>query len=188
MTEADATSLGVRAATGLADVGAVTIEPGLSDDEFARVEAELGVVFADDHRAFLAAGLPVGASWPNWRGEGRRSLAKRLHLPIEGVLFAVEWSDFWDAGWGKRPARMKDVLRSAKYQLARVPQLIPVYSHRYLPGGRGTFGQPVLSVVQTEVTVYGADLAGYIANEFGPDGYRDPGVVSAVEFWSGLVS
>ena len=41
-----------------------------------------------------------------------------------------------------------DALRSARYQLARVPQLIPVYSHRYLPGGRGTFGQPVLSLVQ----------------------------------------
>jgi hypothetical protein len=179
---------GVEAAERLAALGAVAIEPGLSDDDFARVEETFGVEFADDHRAFLAVGLPVGAQWPDWRGAGRRSLVKRLQLPVEGVLFAVEWSDFWDGGWGKRPARMKDALRTARYRLARVPQLVPVYSHRYLPGGRGSFGHPVLSVVQTDVAVAGSDLADYLGREFGGDGPTDPDAVPTVEFWSGLVS
>ena len=98
--------LGAEAAARLAARGSVEFERGLSDGEFARVEADFGFEFADDHRAFLAAGLPVGTSWPNWRGEGRRSLAKRLQLPADGVLFAVEWGGFWGDDWGQRPARM----------------------------------------------------------------------------------
>src|ERR1700712_1255862 len=157
---------GTEAAARLAACGAVHIEQGLSAEEFARVEEILGFEFADDHRAFLAAGLPVGNSWPNWRSEGRKSLQKRMQLPIDGVLFAVEWNEFWAPGWGQRPARMKDALRTAVYEMARVPRLVPVYSHRYLPAGRGSFGHPVLSVVRTDVVALGCDLADYIANEF----------------------
>lgn len=188
MADTGGDRLGIEAAQRLAALDSVTIEPGLSDEVFARVEDEFGVEFADDHRSFLAAGLPVGAQWPNWRSEGRRSLAKRLQLPVEGVLFAVEWSEFWDDGWGKRPARVKDALRTARYRLARVPQLVPVYSHHYLPGGRGSFGHPVLSVVQTDVVVRGSDPADYVDDEFGPDGHRDRDAAPTVEFWSGLAS
>ena len=109
-----------------------------------------------------------------------------MHTPVDGVLFDVEWNSFWADGWGQRPARMKDALRSARYHLARAPQLVPVYSHRYLPAGRGSFGLPVLSVMQTDVVVYGTDLADYIDNEFGPDGYRSPTTGAIVEFWSNL--
>lgn len=184
----DAARLGADAAARLAASGTVPIERGLSDDEFAHVEQMLGFEFADDHRAFLAAGLPVGGAWPNWRDEGRKSLQKRLQLPLDGILFAVEWNGFWPPGWGQRPARMKDALRTANYQLARVPRLVPVFSHRYLPAGRSSSGNPVLSVFQTEVTVDGADLAGYIANEFGDDSHRTPAAGAAVEFWSDLLS
>ena len=169
-------------------MGVVTIEPGLSDDEFARVEQALGFEFADDHRAFLRAGLPVGTSWPNWRDDGRKALQKRMQLPVDGILFAVEWHEFWAPGWGQRPARMKDAVRSANYQLARVPRLVPVYSHRYLPAGRGSSGHPVLSVAQTDVATCGADLADYLDVEFGPDGNRPAAAVPTVEFWSDLVS
>lgn len=157
------------------------VEPGLTADEIARVEDTFGFAFADDHRAFLAAGLPVGPSWPDWRGEGRKSLAKRLQLPAEGILFAVEWGQFWHDGWGRRPARMKDALRSARYQLARVPQLVPVCSHHYLPVGPRTAGHPVLSVVQTDVVVASATLADYLEGKSGAD------AVPTVEFWSDLV-
>jgi hypothetical protein len=174
-------------ASRLAALGVVTIEPGLSDDEFGRVEQLLGFEFADDHRAFLAAGLPVGTSWPNWRSEGRKSLHKRLQLPVDGILFAVEWNAFWAPGWGQRPARMKDALRSANYHLTRVPRLVPVYANRYLPAGRGSSGHPVLSVAQTDVVALGSDLSEYLDNEFGPPRVRPGAGGATVEFWSTLV-
>ncbi|CAM5503640.1 SMI1/KNR4 family protein OS=Streptomyces pilosus OX=28893 GN=GCM10010280_63130 PE=4 SV=1 [Streptomyces pilosus] len=44
--------------------------------------------------------------------------------------------------------------------------MVPVYAHRYLPAGRGSFGHPVLSMWQTDVTYYGVDLADYMYLEF----------------------
>ena len=176
----------MSAAARLAELGVVPIEPGLTDDEIDCVERDFGVEFADDHRAFLQAGQPVGPSWPNWRGEGRRSLAKRLQLPADGVLFAVEWRQFWGADWGPRPARMKDALRTARYRLDRVPQLIPVHSHHYLPAGRGSSGHPVLSVVSTDVAVRGADLSDFVEVEFGSGHPRVTDAVATVAFWSEL--
>lgn len=60
---------GARAARRLAELGVCELGPGLSGAEFDRTEAECGVVFADDHRGFLAAGLPVGAA-PGGAGGG----------------------------------------------------------------------------------------------------------------------
>jgi hypothetical protein len=54
----------------------------------------------------------------------------------------------------------------ARARLAEVPQLVPVYEHRFLPAGRGTSGHPVLSVWQTDIIYYGRDVADYIHQEF----------------------
>lgn len=183
----DGTQIGVDAARRLAALGTVATAPGLTDDELARVEDEFGFEFADDHRSFLSAGLPVGESWPDWRSEPRRSLRQRLQLPIAGILFAVEWRGFWGAEWGVRPPRIKDALRSANYHLARVPRLVPVQSNHYLPAGHGGYGDPVLSVYQNDVTCCGTDLFDYIEREFGgvePDPTRPTPVV---RFWSDLI-
>ncbi|BBZ74968.1 hypothetical protein MANY_03050 [Mycolicibacterium anyangense] len=157
-----------------------TLTPGLTDAEFTGIEAEFGFEFADDHRAFLSAGLPLGDSWPDWRNAPRRTLQQRLQLPAEGILFAVEWRDFWFEGWGVRPARMKDALRSARYQLERVPQLVPVHGNCYLPSGHGSSGNPVLSVYQSEVKCCAADLLAYIEGEGGQ-------AEKVVPFWSELL-
>jgi hypothetical protein len=180
--------IGVEASRQLRDLGTVTMTTGLTDDELACVEDEFGFQFADDHRSFLSCGLPIGDSWPDWREAARRSLQQRLQLPVEGVLFAVEWRGFWGAGWGVRPSRMEDALRSAKYQLARVPRLVPVHSNRYLPAGRGSHGNPVLSVYQADVTFCGTDLLAYIEREFGQLKPDVPQLLtSTLRFWSDLI-
>lgn len=174
-------SIGADAAARLSTLG-VSIAPGLSDDEIAHVESSYGFTFADDHREFLAAGVPIGEAWPNWRG----NLEKHLRLPVDGILFAVEWKQFWDEKWGTRPARMKDALRSAVYQLARVPRMIPVHSHWYLPAELSA--HPVLSIYQDEIRVAAADLADYIDRLSAPESPVAPGVSPSVGFWSDHVS
>lgn len=158
----------------------VTMAAGLRDEELARIEGGFGFEFADDHRAFLSSGLPVGDSWPDWRSAPRRSLHQRLRLPTEGILFAVEWRDFWGGDWGVRPARMKDALRSANYHLARMPQLVPLHANHYLRG-RGTSGHPVLSIYQTDVSCCAADVFDYV----NPDPSRTS--ASTVPFWTDLI-
>jgi hypothetical protein len=149
--------------------------------EFARVEAEFGFEFADDHRAFLAAGLPLSipyddppgvfrshsAPWPNWRDGDPKVLREFLNWPVEGLLFDVEHNVYWDNSWGERPEELGQALEIARRNLADVPKLVPLYGHRYLPAGRGTYGHLVLSVWQTDIICYGADLSDYIEREFG---------------------
>jgi hypothetical protein len=179
------------------------IDAGLTAEEIARVEQEFGFEFADDHRAFLSAGLPVNAGlppippgvitahpapWPDWRSGNRAMLRDMLDWPVEGVLFDVEHNRFWFETWGLHPSTVQEAVAVATEQLATVPTMVPVYAHRYLPAGRGTRGHPVLSMWQTDIIYYGLDLADYINREFGrhrADADWNP--QATVEFWQHLL-
>jgi hypothetical protein len=176
--------LGAEAARRLVQSGCCEIAPGLTDAEFDHVEQTFGFEFADDHRAFLAAGLPVNVPlepepgvyrtwerpWPQWRDGDPGSIRERLDWPVDGVLFDVEHNGVWHDTWGVRPAGRDEALETARLKLAQVPRLVPVYGHRFLPAGRGAFGHPVMSVYQTDIIYYGMDLVDYIRQEFGGPG------------------
>jgi hypothetical protein len=183
----DATALGAAAARLLAGSGRFPIKPGLTAAEIAAVEAEFGFSFADDHRAFLAAGLPWGRGWPDWRDGDRAELRERLALPVEGVLFDVVENGFWYGGWGRRPANDDAAVSLARGGLVTAPRLVPLYGHRYLPAGRSTAGHPVLSIYQTDVACRGATIVDYLGAEFGlGEPSRQP-YRPTVAFWSRLV-
>ncbi|OZM70460.1 hypothetical protein CFN78_25195 [Amycolatopsis antarctica] len=180
MAVSEGSRLGAEAARLLARTGCCEIAPGLTDSEFERVEREHGFTFADDHRAFLAAGLPLNGSvpekderirtydrpWPEWRGGDPEELRERLRRPVDGVLFDVEHNGTWHDTWGERPPGLQEALATARRALVRVPAMIPVYGHRFLPALRGTSGHPVLSIWQTDIVYYGTDLADYVHQEF----------------------
>ncbi|MFG1808212.1 hypothetical protein [Streptomyces sp. NPDC049040] len=175
MINIDGTRLGVEAARRLRQADCCTIEPGLGDDEFERIEADYGIQFSDDHRAFLAAGLPVGSPpqagaawekpWPDWRNGDPDELRAQLAWPADAVLSDVEHG-YWHASWGPRLTEPQHARAAAEKHLASVPRLVPLYAHRFLPSGGGTHGHPVLSVWGTDIIYYGEDLADYISHEF----------------------
>lgn len=184
------------------------LAPGLGDAEFDRIEAEYGVVFAEDHRAFLAAGLPVARAeppeegesprnpWPDWRDGDPARLRERLEWPVEGLLFSVR-NGWWLPGgeWGPRPADPAEAVAVARDALASVPRLVPVHAHRYLPPRTtAAYGAPVLSVHGSDVIHYGRDLEAWVGHEFAhPAGdapsepWEEPAAEDRVPFWSGLV-
>jgi hypothetical protein len=171
----EAERLGKEAARRLARIGrGCEIGPGLTDAELASIEHDYEIEFADDHRAFLAAGLPLntsvpwrrGTPWPDWRDGDPANLRERLSRPVDGALFDVEHNALWHPSWGERPADTVEALTTARQYLSRIPKMIPVSGHRYLPAGRGTYGHPVLSIYQTDIIVYGTDIADYITCEF----------------------
>jgi hypothetical protein len=166
---------------------------------FARIEHEYGFEFADDHRAFLAAGLPVhepreeepGTTyawerpWPDWRNGDPDELRRHLDWPVDFLLQDVA-QGHWQPAWGERPDSREAAVDQARSQLAGAPVMVPVYAHRFLPAGRGTFGHPVLSMWGSDVIYYGADLLDYINQEFEeprpdrPDGWAPH---ATVPFW-----
>jgi hypothetical protein len=202
VTSSAAGRLGEEAMRRLRARSVCAVDPGLSEDELAGVERRYGFRFAADHRAFLAAGLPVNGAlppkepgvyyahpepWPDWRAGDPARLREMLDRPTAGVLFDVERNGHWRDEWGECPGPRADRVTTARRLLAGVPTMVPVYAHRYLPAGAGTFGHPVLSMVQTDIIYYGLDLADYIDREFGARDDRwadddwDP--QATVEFW-----
>ncbi|MEV8438660.1 hypothetical protein AB0425_14875 [Actinosynnema sp. NPDC051121] len=200
MTRGEGVSLGMVAAHRLAELGCCEIAPGLTDAEFAGIEGDYGFEFADDHRAFLAAGLPLnrpfepepGVSyawekpWPEWRDGDPAELRERLDWPVEGVLRAVESNGYWNPAWGARPDTAEAAVAPARRLLADVPRMVPIYAHRFLPAGRGTSGHPVLSMWGTDIVYYGADLVDYVNQEFEeprPEHPDDWSPQATVPFW-----
>ncbi len=157
---------------------------GLSDVEITAVEERFGFRFAADHRTFLQAGLPLGEGWPDWRNGSPEDLRSRLAQPREGVLFGVGHNGFWYRGWGVRPEDRREALAVADARLREAPQLVPVFSHRYLPGIADRTGLPVMSVHQTDIICYGNDLADYLHHEFGGPAHDLPCARLQVPFWS----
>jgi hypothetical protein len=184
-------AIGTEAARLLADLLPDSIGPGLTGPELAAIEADYGFTFAADHRAFLAAGLPVEGRFPDWRGGGF-GLRDQLGWPVDGVLYDVEHNAFWYPAWGPRPHSVAEALAVAGRRLTAAPPMIPVYGHRYLPAGSGPSGcagHPVLSMYQTDIIVYGRDLVDYVGREFGhvPAPQEDERPHVTVEFWRDLV-
>lgn len=165
----------------------LALEPGLTEAELAAVEERFGFEFSDDHRAMLTEVLPTGPGWPDWRAGDPETLRGQVDWPIEGVLFDVVENEFWHERWGERPSNDHAAVQQAKAYLATVPRMIPIFLHRCLPGGHGTFGSPVLSMYQTDIIYYGFDLLDYVANEVNVrDPHRPWRHPKPIPFWDDL--
>lgn len=172
----------------LANAG-VTIAPGLTVAELARAEAFVGASFPPDLRSFLSEGLPLGTGFPNWRDPASDGTRDQLDWPFEGIAFDIEHNAFWWHDWGSRPPDLSEALEVARARVAEAPRLIPVKGHRYLPAEPEVAGNPVFSVYQTDIILYGVDLATYLRCEFNQLSYVD--AVKAeprrIRFWSEFV-
>jgi hypothetical protein len=157
-------------ATCLAARG-VSLAAGLSTSEIAQLATRFGLVFPPDLRLLLQVALPVSAGFTPWRDAlhspaGARALQTRLLAPLEGILFDVQLNGFWLVEWGPKPAQAATREQLVRQQFVHYPQLLPLYSHRYLPASPALAGNPVFSVYQTDIIYYGYDLAHYLATEF----------------------
>lgn len=149
-----------------------SVERGLAISEIRRVEAQFQFKFPPDLSKFLRSGLPVGDQWPDWRraieecdGPASYDIESRLRWPIEGMLFDIENNAWWDPDWGEKPADLKVAKTIASRAVAHAPPLIPIYGHRYLPAEPCEKGNPVFSVYQMDIIIYGNNLPQYLSAE-----------------------
>lgn len=175
----------------------VVFEPGLSSSEIASAQEKAGLQFPPDLVEFLREALPVeessdnvkaGSRFPNWRSDGDVLLRDGVQRPIDGILYDVRENDFWFSEWRARPRDVEAAVAVAREELAGVPKLIPLFSHRYLPETPREVGNPVFSVSQTDVIYFGVDLADYFENEFLRKQRRLGPPVRQIPFWGALAS
>ncbi len=155
---------------------------GFSDDEINSFEQIWQIKFPPDYRQFLqllgATDRPSysvrykgsqlvegeSPSFYNWRNDGE-AIKKAFAWPLEGLLFDVEESNLWLNSWGVRPNDAGDRQRHLSDLVREAPALIPIIGHRYLLGTPVRAGNPVLSVYQSDIILYGSDIRNFLIAE-----------------------
>jgi hypothetical protein len=105
-------------------------------------------------------------SFYNWLTD-TDALRDAFAQPLEGLLFDVEHDGFWLKAWGEEPVSPDARAAVVQEQIRAAPRLVPVFGHRYLLAEPCQAGNPVLSIVQTDGIIYGADLRRYLLAELG---------------------
>ena len=107
-------------------------------------------------------------SFYNWLTDVNE-LEDAFNWLVEGLEFDVEQNDLWEPGWGPRPQTPEE--RSARVHelVEAAPKVIPVIGHRYLLAEPCTAGNPVLSVYQSDIVIYGEDLRDFLLHDLADD-------------------
>lgn len=169
----------------------VQFEKGLSDSEVERIESKYAFRFPPDLKEFLQFSLPISKGWVHWRNDSETEINSKLNWAYDGICFDIEYNSFWKDDWGEKPNILADAFEVAKQKVQNAPILIPIYSHRFIPERPNLEGNPIFSVYQTDIIIYGNDLQTYFQNEFSyyfewekKSIKENPRVV---EFWSDFV-
>ncbi|KMS95960.1 hypothetical protein BVRB_003220 [Beta vulgaris subsp. vulgaris] len=144
----------------------IQVQPGLTEPEFARSEAEFGFAFPPDLKAVLQAGLPLGPGFPDWRSSGARlHLRALINLPIAAISLQIAKNSLWSKSWGPRPSDPEKALKIARTSLKRAPLLIPIFNHCYIPCNPCLAGNPVFYVDENHIFCCGLDLSDFFERE-----------------------
>jgi len=140
--------------------------PGLSSAEIASIEAQLGFRLPADF-AYLFQNIrdPGGVFFP-WSHFKKQKYDDSIRWVQQGIEFDVDRNKFWMDRWGKRPPTLAAALDIARKDFETWPKLLPIHAHRFLAAEPCQPGNPVFSIMQTDIIYYGADLVHYLLNEF----------------------
>jgi hypothetical protein len=174
---------------------------GLSDREIDLAEARWSLRFPPDFRLFLrllhvpdrpmigrgfvgSTAVPIrGPSFYDWR-EQSDAIRRALDWPADGLVHDVEHNDLWLREWGPRPSSAIARRARVREAVAAAPRLIPILGHRYLVAEPSRAGNPVLSVYQSDIIVYGNDLRDYLLRDVLARGVEsDRTAVGEIPFW-----
>lgn len=85
---------------------------------------------------------------------------------FHGILFDIENNNLWLPGWGKKPKSRVLRKRRLRELLLKAPKVIPILERRFLLIEPCRAENPVFSIHQSDIVVYGPTLRTYLLNEF----------------------
>lgn len=172
------------------------VDNGLTNAQLATFESVIGEQLPFELGLLLVMGVPDGDRWWRWGDDPHSEWARWIDQLHGGVRFDVEHNNLWLASWGAQPAAVTDRLATVQALLDSAPPLVPVRGHRCMPvltppaGGiqQPLWATPVYSIVQTDIVVYGDDLADWLHKQFDvPLPLWEKSPVATVPFWSDLL-
>lgn len=160
---------------------------GYTQSQLDAAQERYGLHFPPDLVDLLLDRRPTDG-WDWCRDDA--GIRRALEHPLSGLLFDVEHNALWWPEWGERPTTAEERAQIVTAVVEAAPRLIPLIGHRYIPQEPPEPGNPVFSVMQSDVIYYGADLADYFQREFFPEPFPGTPVredVRHIPFWSDLV-
>jgi hypothetical protein len=157
---------------------------GLKESEIDNIEVKYSIKFTPEHRTFLKVlhtidrkekcifFVPNGerlvkkqSFFHNWL-EDDDEITKKMQWPFQTILEDILGpNQIWLESWGIMPDsnEEKKEIFTKWYNLA--PGLIPVMRHRFQVSDLHLKSRPVLSIMGTDIIVYGWDFRSYLFNE-----------------------
>jgi hypothetical protein len=162
---------------------------GLSSAEIRSIEGELDLQLPEDF-VYLFQNLqdPGKVLFP-WANFDKREYDERIAGVLNGIEFDIDRNALWLDRWWERPTALSAALNIARGDFATWPKLLPIHSHRFLAAEPCRSGNPVFSIVQTDIVHYGADLAHYLMHEFVDHDYHlhtHAQRIQPIDVWSDL--
>jgi hypothetical protein len=152
--------------------------------ELDQAQERFELVFPPDLLDLLKEQRVFGLRGYDWVYD-RARIADALKWPLDGILFDVEENGLWWPEWGDRPATREERASIVGEVVGKAPKLIPLMGHRYLPERPNISGNPVFSVHQSDIIVYGSDLTEWLEIEFNRKAYHEmTWPMREIEFWS----
>jgi hypothetical protein len=124
----------------------------------------LATAFVHEPKQYMTLG--EGPSFYDWM-HGTDSIRDVLENIVDGLIFDVENNVLWPESWGAKPGTAEEREERVRELVSAAPKLIPVYAHGFLLGEPCEAGNPVFSIMQSDIIVYGADLHDYFLIESG---------------------
>jgi hypothetical protein len=87
----------------------------------------------------------------DWVTGDRDDIQEMLAWPFKGYWRSVKRHDVWWPEWGERPDSPADQKEKLRCIFADAPKLIPLTRGLYLPDEPHEVGNPIFSIMQTDI-------------------------------------
>jgi hypothetical protein len=164
---------------------------GYSKAELDDVQATWGIRFPPDLIEILRERrrLMDAPDCFDWVTGDRAAVRKSLAWPFDSYWRSVHRHEIWWPEWGERPASPSDRREKLRLIFADAPKLIPLVGIRYIPDEPHEDGNPIFSVMASDIVHYGANLPHWLDLEQGrltrQSGPWPP--VKEIRFWGQAV-
>lgn len=140
--------------------------PGLSNEQIASYERDVGIHFPHDFRAFLRE--MNGTDLPTLNVYGSQGEPHRQAAGVYSYPRDIEWVRNLIGKVSEHRAGITSDLASQSFDLDEDAKMLPIYSHRYVVCTQDRSSSVVVSIVVNEIdaVVYGDSLEDYLVKEF----------------------
>lgn len=160
---------------------------GLSSEDVTKIQNELGFMLPEDFVYLLQNIQDSGGVLFPWSKFEKKKYDEKIEWVIHGIKFDVEKNALWLSRWGERPEDLSAAYEIVEKDFSTWPKLLPIFGHRFLAAEPCQNGNPVFSIMQTDIIYYGANLAHYLLNEFVDHNWEfhvNQQAIKKVQIWS----